>query len=383
MADGQVYDIPEKGLQWLKDRVAKLSRRIEKLGGEPIYLTVVGFHFEKVEDSSFKEKIWEVFLAVPEIKIAGWEFLAKIDHLPDTGNILRKLCSEELPEKYRNTDPHCDHCRTNRRRNETFVLRNMETLEFKQVGSTCLKDFTGHEDADKLAKLAALSVNLSELVNMSRRVFSAADRHWIDNQEFLGHVAQSILEHGWRSIRESRDTGQLATRSDTLNRYQGVTSAMPSPISDTARSLADAAREWAMNLGSDGKDIMDYEHNIKVVASMECFDEKATGLAASIVGAYRRRFSEAKPASTFQGEVNEKIERQVKVVMCRRKDNYYICRFQDSSGNIYTAFSNSNPNLLIGDEIVIQGRVKRHDQFKGEKQTLLNYIKITGDKKSK
>jgi hypothetical protein len=363
MAEGQVYDIPEAGLDWLKGKVAKLSKKIEKLGGEKLYLTVVGFHFE---GETAKRKMWEVFLAVPEIKLAGWEFMARLDHT-DEGTILRKLTTEELPTRYRDASPVCDHCQFKRRRRDTFVVRHCETGEFKQVGSSCLKDFLGHESADKLAKIAEIVSNMSSVIQYARG-FSSLNNRYIDVQAYCEEAAVCILGSGWVSKARAKQEGCISTAEKANNAMH-----WRHGVSDEAATLAKNALEWAAHLEGE---LSDYEHNIKVIASTDCMEERSTGIAASIVGVYWVRQQKSYVfESTFQGRVGETITRDVTLRQVQSLQNSTRFQFTDDDGNVYTWFASSDVLRARKDQTFkISGVVKDHVVFRDVKQTLINRV---------
>lgn len=372
MAEGQVYDIPEAGLEWLKGKVAKLTKKIEKLGGEKLYLTVVGFHFENENFGNAiknppKRKVWEVFLAVPEIKLAGWEFMARLDHT-DEGTILRKLTNEELPLQYRDASPVCDHCQYKRRRRDTFVVRHCETSEYKQVGSSCLKDFLGHENADKLAKIAEIVSNMSGVIQYARSFNSLKDNRFIDVQAYCEEAAVCILASGWVSKARAKQEGCISTAEKANNAMH-----WRHGVSDEAATLARNALEWAANLEGE---LSDYEHNIKVIASTDCMEERSTGIAASIVGVYWARQQKSYVfESTFQGRLNETIVRDVTLRQVQSLQNSTRFQFTDDDGNVYTWFASSDKLRARKDQTFkISGVVKDHVVFRDIRQTLINRV---------
>ena len=379
MAEGQVYDIPEGGLEWLREKISGLSRKIEKLGGEPIYLTVVGFHYEENDNfanrvrGTVKRKIWEVFLAVPEIKLADWEFVGRIDHTRENGNILRSLTSEDLPHRFRDCDPGCDHCNTNRRRRDTFVVRHTETQEYRQVGTSCLKDFTGHEDAARLAKLAELASNVSSMIQYSRSSMGWTERDYMVVEDYCYATASVILSHGWVSKAQAKRSTSSTATADRARYLSILKEDAP------ARELAESALEWARNLGPED-DLNDYEHNIRVLANSECIELHHYSMAASIVGTYYMKFRKDSGAahSQFQGEIGEKISRYVKLVQVQQLDNSTRHRFMDREGNIYTWFaSNGSLRDRVDTCFRISAKVKAHNSFRGESQTIISHVQVS------
>lgn len=168
------YKIRTDRLPEVAAKFEKLNRRAEKLG-------VPGVSF-KVERTYKEEKrvppAWDEFGTSPKEswvtvvteyadvsfqgdtpKLAGWEFCAVIEPLGQA-NILRVVPGVgELPEKYRTASNDCDHCQTRRRRKETYVVRETATGVYKQVGSTCVRDFLGGVTPDQI--LASLEIVLS------------------------------------------------------------------------------------------------------------------------------------------------------------------------------------------------------------------------------
>ena len=107
-------------------------------------------------------------------------------------------CTVVLPEQYRHAkNTTCDHCNVNRYRRDTFVVHNDETKEFKQIGSTCLKDFFGHDPA-KIAKMAELLGYAYECGKAGEH-FVGGDLRYIELQSYLEHTAAMVRKHGWIS----------------------------------------------------------------------------------------------------------------------------------------------------------------------------------------
>jgi hypothetical protein len=74
-------------------------------------------------------------------RVAGFEFLATLEH-EEGGTIIRRMPRfGEDAEKgdgidlsaYREACPRCDHCGLERHRKDTYLVRNAETAEIKQV----------------------------------------------------------------------------------------------------------------------------------------------------------------------------------------------------------------------------------------------------------
>lgn len=311
-----VYRIPERNFPKFEEQIEALSKRSLKLGFPAI--KPIAFSHEQVTNSAGipvtdrngrPEYVIEVYLTAEMPRINGWTFVARLDHANEVGNIIRTIPNTgELPSKFRNTAPDCDHCKINRKRRDTFVVRNDETSEHKQIGSSCLKDFFGH-DPYKIAKLAELLGYADEVGHAaSQGEFVMRDKRWIDTVEFVTYTAAAIRQFGWvpgsaaRSSRgELRATRATATslmfpadsqhwEEDEWDAYRART-ITPQDEAVAAESLA-----WVQSL-SDKDDINEYLHNLTVVASAPVMESRSTGLAASIPAAYSRNKRDAEYAA--------------------------------------------------------------------------------------
>lgn len=92
-----------------------------------------------------------------EYKIEGWEFIAEIEH-KDCGNVVRCVKSEysdEIAQRYGEKVSVCEHCGKKLFRRNTFIVRNIESNELKQVGSSCVREYTNGLSAEVCAEIAS------------------------------------------------------------------------------------------------------------------------------------------------------------------------------------------------------------------------------------
>ena len=76
------------------------------------------------------------------LKKGDYSVLGKIEIL-SAGNIITAFSDEyTINPRFRHTDGKCEHCGTLRNRNNLFVIRNNETGEEFQVGSSCLRFYS-------------------------------------------------------------------------------------------------------------------------------------------------------------------------------------------------------------------------------------------------
>jgi hypothetical protein len=108
-------------------------------------------------------------------------------------------------------------------------------------------------------------------------------------------------------------------------------------------------------------------------------DRQLEAAAKSIVQAAERKAEGA--ASQWVGEVKERFEFEAEVMGVFGTEGFYghtdIVKFKDADGNHFTWFASDYTNLDRGDRIAIKGTVKKHDEYKGVKQTVLTRCKYT------
>jgi len=373
VAEGQTYNIPAVRFDWFKTQLEKLGRKAKKLNGERLFCTAVGFHNEETKGSRwYGQKIMEVFVACPAPKLADWEFVARIDHAHDVGNIVRSTGLRALPDVYRDSGPVCDHCGHKRMRRDTFIVYH-EIQGFKQVGSSCLKDFLGHGDADRIAKLAELLSNIHSFARGSYDDYDndgqgLTNRKVLVLENYLSHVAQLVLERGFVSKKVAYEQNRLSTAEAAM--FIGGSAA------PAAQELARKALEWAENLDeTEEQPLNDYLHNVWVVANSPVIEVRSTGIAASIVGVYYRNNRPAPTVSQHVGTVDQKLEIDVKVIDTRRlQTGNTLVTMHDRQGNVLKWFA-TGKYPSNGYQGRITATVKKHDEFKGQKQTLVNRCK--------
>lgn len=294
-----LFEIPAENMEKFEAQIAKLSRRSVKLGMDPI--TAFAFsHEEKPLGSTGRtHRVYSVMLTAEAPVLNGWTFVARLDHANETGTIIRMVPNTgvQLPTSFRTASTKCDHCNVNRYRRDTFVVREDATGALKQVGSTCLVDFFGH-DPQKIAKRAEL---LSYAYECGRgyEQFVGGDMRFIGLEDFLTDAAYFVRTRGWVSGKAAFENSDLvSTKERTLSSINGWGDSVEQtyPNADD-KALAAEALAWAQSL-SEKATLSDYESNVLVIANATMIEPRSAGIAASIVGVYYNRRNEAAGART-------------------------------------------------------------------------------------
>jgi len=177
------------------DRLKDLEKRVKRLNnkGGNIALTVVNANrIEKLPGGGARE-VTDVTLEGLAPVVSGWTFLAALERLEESGeNVVTTAPGVDCPEVYRNAEPNCDHCGTNRRRIYTFILRS-ESGEYIQVGKTCLQDFLRDTDPGVATGIFGLLSDLEAWGNPS----GAGRVAGTDAVLLLSTTNAHIKQYGW------------------------------------------------------------------------------------------------------------------------------------------------------------------------------------------
>lgn len=431
------YFIPESNLREFEKRSARLVKRATKLGAK-LEVTIRKDIFEDREhkitvQENHKEVVkplWVRYISVTvegdRPKFQGWDFIGTLEHTSE-GNVMRLVPQATAPEHYRNQPPCCDHCKAKRTRKDTYLVHH-EDGRYMQVGRNCLADFLGHANPQQLAELASIWVNIDELGEAMRSGgggnYFNVERY--DLMRFLGYVAQIVLSTGTfysrtlvNKIREERGefarvpdvTADLAHRAaygNTADKYDRELAQKYAPT-DEANQMAEEARNWVLRtygvgltesddlddikaslMGETPVGLNEFEHNLLVVAKGETCERRTFGIAAYIIQAYRRANNlivkkEKRPiCDKHIGQPKDRLKNIT--VTCDHVHNWdsdfgqgslFKLLLPDGVLLVWKTYNVSEENNMIeGHKYVINGTIKAHGDYKGEKQTVLSRVNV-------
>lgn len=395
--------IPENNLGKLDDRFGKINRKAAKLDCEPVSYKVVREEYRDDEETGLATKWLRVEVSgEPPVVEGGWKFQASLDHLygSDAGNLVHTAPScEDIPEKYKTTTAHCDHCKTNRRRKKTVLLVN-EAGEWIQVGRSCLKDFFGLDPA-RAAFMASWIHQVEDAVREATFGGNGGRSWYISLDKFMAETAAVVRMYGWVSRTEASDwyARKVATADIVIERLESRKIADEDKATDADRKAATKAIEWAADLKDNGEPLNDYLYNLSVIAEAGWVGSKTIGLAASMFvagqNAEKRARQAAKKAAwdakkaTFKHFGTEKKREEFTLKVTRIIDHEgewgttWIVGLEDTEGNPAVWFSSNRPRLkdkgieykksevLVGKTYLVRGTVKEHSSYQDAPQTVL------------
>jgi len=408
------FIIPLCRMEDFKKKLNKIQRKAKKCGVvEPSFVvtgtTLRRFYFdnpdEKIVIGDMVKDYIELECNIVEVdgvrpKIADWVFVGTIEH-NSTGNIIRTTPEfpEELSTKdYRHVESICDHCKTNRRRNDTYLIRNEVTNELLQVGRSCLKDFTGHASPEYYAGLCQW---LLEAKEDHDKVNFPVEHITIPVKEVLAVASMFITARSGyvpRSAQNGEATGMYVgkwfweSNDDWKKEFKED---KPTP-SQRDHEIANIVFDFILGLDEDGKkELNDFEFNLNATAKKEFCYGKDFGLISYMVEHYNRQIlkqerikkqKEEGAISEFFGEVKGRYNLELTFQKgfhfghCEFSgQSITLYKFVDAKGNIFCWKTTGDLCLETNEKVFMKGSVKDHKEFNETKQTILTRCKLYGE----
>jgi hypothetical protein len=375
------FEIRSFNAERVRKRLTRIQKAAHKMGKSFAFEVSDSYQklveLRKVDpDSDSKQKVYRSFAKVTTqtdmVQIGGYEMVGVLEKVKKGVNFVFMTNNDHYDAAYASCSMSCEHCKTRRRRKQIFILHNEEKGETVKVGSTCLEDFTGHNPAGLLL-LASRWEDLRQDIFYDDHEGGFYGTPHRDPLIFLAIVVEVIEKYGWLP-RSKAGFGQKSTSEIAYERCFINYDKKPE---EASVEKAVEILEWARNVDPGSSS---YLHNLKVAAGLQEITSKEAGLVASMVAAYQRAQANERKreqnTSEWVGEVKERIEKSVTVEGIFSTTGFYgpttIYRFIDKAGNNYTWFSSGAAwGVKVGDEVTIKGTVKKHETYKGVKQTVL------------
>jgi hypothetical protein len=284
-----------------------------------------------------------------------------------------------------------------------------EEGEYKQVGRSCLADFTGGLSASYIAHYLSLFDSLAEFEAPYQ---GEPSQHYVKTDFALCIIAETISKFGY--VRNTYENGRNSTanRAETYIAYYlgwlRFRAAIDAARSELERVGFNYKREAVAKRAEEAKKYIlgiedpdsTYLHNLKVAASLDVIAFKNIPLLASLFPTYDRKLE--KDAIRKEREEKEKREAAVskpvgspgeRISVLIPNENYvtlltswetmfgymYMYKFVDKDGNVLiwkTSHYIEEHEIPDGKDIILTGTVKEHSEFNGVIQTCLNRCRI-------
>lgn len=390
------YEIFEGNMERLEAKLTRIANKCKKYGCEFTYRKVGEVYRELVDEN--KQKYTARFIQVEAEGTAiinDWQFIASVEHT-DKGNIINRVCDIEVPERYYTGEPVCEHCNSKRYRKYTYIVRNLTTGEFKQVGKSCLNDFTHGLSAEAAAQYISL---YDSLITGEEPYTGCHIENYIEIKEALQIIAETVSKFGYVRTQEYE---MRSTASRAYDYYLALSGQLSSRACDKYKQemkevdfdhtapkvleIVDATLAWILSQDESNN----YMHNLKTVCSLPYVRQKNFGILASLFPSYDREMAyqarkEAKAkaraeevSSEYVGSVKDRITITVSSVTCITswETTFGITRIYKILGTDGNVYMWKTGNLIEENIKTLIGTVKAHNEYRGVKQTELTRCRV-------
>lgn len=394
-----------------------------------------GDDYRLEDDDAFIETHLAVTVENAVARIPGHRFIGKVCGETGVISLSPDAQADNIEEthrdslgQFRSAPTRCQHCNAKRKRTFTVILEDETTGEWKQIGRSCLKKYTGFEPFSGMFSDEYLTDGLGGFdgAGFGRRVVGISARH------LLFASACHIKQEGFLSRRKAREIGAEVTTADELRQWFALSTFGPTDkleehiVSESIEkeTKLDWDVEQNRNLVTDilafikGMDAWgnEYKQNLKtlfysdtdgVLTLRDSIDPKHFGLAVSSVSFYLRELgfrtareeaAARKREGNFIGAVGDKFGRKLSSADRRNGVEAYdiikatvtglrffendwgvkvMIEMLDEHGDVFVWWAGRSHGVEIGDSVEVIGTLKAHKEYNGVKQNIITRCKIS------
>lgn len=368
-------------LNEFKQAFEKIERKADRYNVARPVITKIEEDIATINNVEFEVYLIEIEQE-EEIKVGNYTLIGvnrrNINEFIYTNIHQEIVAPKEVQEKI-----ECQHCNTNRRRNNYFILQNKDTKEFISVGATCCKDFFG-VDIEKLNnRLITIVDELSELSEMAIRYTKSDVTRTVwtlikliaiyEVQSDLKKIPYSTHKDRVKRLMEGLDEYVMSQEIDEIERY----------IEENRKELEVQAEELTNEISKLDPKGNEYIENLqKILVGKEYMDRKFINyILYSYILILNKKKAEQdknKKPSEYVGEVGQKINTTLTVAKAMKFDGYYGISYmyimEDPSNNIFVW--NTQKELEEDTTYNVRGVIKGYKEYKGVKQTVITRCRI-------
>ncbi len=387
------YEIPEVKKSAFDEIILKTNKKANKLGLPNIIVTINSTQpkevriteiFEGKEYNSFSTmNVYNVTVQGETPQIEGFKLIGLVEFIDKMKPVTHSFVDDNDQLALLNVnDHHCDHCQTNRMRNKVFLIKNIETNTFLQVGKSCLTDFFPQDVFNQIVSFEKIFYIFKELDTLMESGNYHNPKHiLIKIEEILALSIEAINQYGFVSTKNEGE-GSIATSTLVKSQYGGqpiVTLDINEEKIEQAKQLLDD-NQIVLNEYFDNN-INTFNYNLKNFIEVGFVNITNIGLV-SFLPVLISKLNQPKAESNYIGNIKEKITvKEVTLTNVYGFETAYgytnLYTFIDQQGNKLSWFNTGKkPDCQVNDVVNLTGTVKDHNLYKGEKQTVLIRCKI-------
>lgn len=395
--------LPSFRLEALDALLKKLGKKAGKLGVAAPTYKVTATEARDVSDTDVPHLVEfsTVEVAYEVIRKAGdWTFLAKIEAADMVDGVPRNKVSgvnlsEDHAKRFITTHMECEHCGINRKRNATYMVQdcNDNTL---QVGSSCLQEFLGVDPAAAVNGIE-FAAAIAEIGEDEERwgCGSSAPCVW-ELDEVAAAALSLISKNGFVNAAAAEYGNGVKTGDDMVRlllRNVPQLSDWYAKMTPTEENKAAAA---AIVKRLSDRILPDYKNNpaaldsfsfkLGILLNKNCAGVKDMQLFAAAVNREAGIMAKENVKSTIKNDwlpgvkEGDKVSVEATISMAKEVQSAFGCstlvKFLTADGYTLTTFHSGQQQFNPGSKVKVTGTVKRLEDGKFGKQTMLTRVKV-------
>ena len=390
-----MYAIYEEFYPDVEKKLNRIAKKCKKHGNDFVF-EIKGEEVREKYNKELDITEYKKFILVNvegTAKIDDWECIAVLE-IHDAGNIIRRINTEiDIPERFKHTENICEHCNSKRQRNNLYVIHNVNTNEWKQVGGSCLKLYTGGlsmeyvtaymdgitelEEFDGIVGHGKVYYHVNDVIAYAVEVINKTGyfnaQAVIPTKYIVSVLMHNGLSRAIESINEDFADARLNVRVSEVDFGK-----------ESTKDVVEQIIEYYKNLEDDSEFI----HNIKVMLNEKVVLAKNFGFLCYLPEGYakhiQKEIEKAKRVETnYFGEIGkrykDKVISNVSLITSWETQWGYTGLYKIilEDGSVLTWKTNNYLYLEDGEQFdKISFTVKEHKEYNGEKQTEVTRCKI-------
>lgn len=338
--------------------------------------------------------VYEATIGGEAPRYEGWEFMAALDSLTtnDGGTEWVVRCAPGVTDESVDRDMlrpgACDHCNTARaNRRKLYLVRSIETGEYRQVGATCIKDFLGWH-------AMPVFIPTDDVIDSDH---AAGGGQPAFTPRFVVVAAlAAVAAFGWVPRSRAQYDPKATATADTMMPY--LIGPATGKAGEADRKVIAAIEPHIAAAEAQVDEVIDtvlaefadathgYEANLRAALRAEHIEYGQLGITASVVPAYERIIGkhaeqQAKPKETepeYLGAVGEKVEFTGIVTTAMTVDGYAYNSTQNliviTTDTALVKFYSAAAwtyEVETGDTVTVAATIKKLDIWNEKKQTVI------------
>lgn len=368
--------IPATKIGVIHRNVAALNKRAATLRADGRFTASFGDKYvikiENAEGRKIPVNVVDVEITGPDFSVGGFDLVcfAKLD----ADRVYVDYNAEGF-EGYADITTSCDHCNQSRARVNMYILRNQETGAYIQVGKTCVKDFLGHSVTDALSGAGFWAQLRDEMDDFMRGAMADMG---IPVTEIVTLAAAVIERDGYIN----RVTAEEEMREATADTVRDLLSRNVNIAEEKHEAIAEAVIAWA-NDKFIGNTESSFAANVGAALEAGFVTPRMVGFLACLPALKsrddeRREIAKQGADSEHFGTPKQRLEGNFEVVAEHSFEGHYGVTHLYTmivDGNVAKWFS-STGGMEVGDKGRAKMTIKKHDEYKGVKQTIVNRVTV-------